>query len=277
MSDEYEGVEGTNQREKLARLRQSLIIQGAEAGTLDLMSFDFPPHDPEEREILGRCVSIELLRILRARLSPPELGLVTSLNTNAEVSAPFSPEEAQLYNKLDEVLIEQTSALGWRIHLSSLMMARFACWCDNDVEGIEKLGKFTAALNCHAKVKRGKAQLPLTEQEWPQTRKNALREIKVLQRRLSAQVAAGKRYLAVEQAAGLIHSEITAQPLAYRFLCSNLLSFSDYLEKHSLPLVFVTRQISPGTVLNGWFDYQGSTPEDKSRQIISRLASQKRQ
>jgi hypothetical protein len=200
---------------------------------------------------------------------------MVSLNASAETTPP-SHEEALLYDKLDEVLIEQTAALGWRVCLSSLVMARIAWWSDNDAGGIEKLRKFTTALNRHAEVKRGKARLPFTEQEWPQTRKNALAEITVLQKGLSTQVAIGKQCSTATQTSDLIRAEITAKPLTYRYLSSNLLSFVDYLEKHSLLLVFVTRQISPGTILNGWFDYQGSTADDKSRQIISRPASQKR-
>jgi hypothetical protein len=270
MSDWGESVEHTDQREKLARL-----IQDAEAGILDFMSFESPPDDPKEREVWGCCVWSELFRIFRARLSREQIGLVQSLNANPETT-PLSHDEALLIDKLDEVLIEQTAALGWRMFLSRAVVARIARWSDAEPDGIDKLRRFTTALIRHAEVKRAKARLPFTEQEWPQTRKNALREIKVLQKVLSPRLAVGKPCSTATQASALIRAEIAAKRLTYSYLAANLRSFVEYLETASLSLVFATGQISPGTVLNGWFDHQGSTADDKSRQIISRLASKKR-
>ena len=255
------------------------MAERAAEGLFDLMSLTFPADDPQELEEQGFCVTTELIRLYEERLSRAEQDLWTAMLRNAEVG-PNPQVEASLWRKFNHLFIEQVAALGWRMCLSSLLLSRLARWSYYEWEGLERLEKFNAGISRYAEVKRGKARLPFTEQEWPQTRRNALREIKALQKRLSAQLGAGIEQPTVAKAAAnassVIRIEIDAKPTTYRYLFSNLLSFLDYLESHALGPVFVIGGISPGTVLNGWFDYQSCAAEDKSRQIISRIGSQKR-
>jgi hypothetical protein len=242
------------------------------------MAIDFPANDPQQWELENSCVTAELMRVFLGRLSRTEKDLWIAMNDDEAKSD--SQEGASLYRKFDDALIEQATALGWRIYLSSVVRLRLSQWSDHEWEGVERLKRLNAAIIRHAEVKRGMVRLPFTEPEWPQTWKNALREIKALKKRLSSQVALGNEQPTVAEAAAnasrAIRAEIAAKPTTYQYLSANLFSFIDYLERHSLGPVFVTGQITPGTVLGGWFDYQGSTADDKSRQIISRIASQKR-
>jgi len=253
-------------------------VRLAAAGGLDLMSFEFPTDDPQEKESRNVCVNTETLRIFQGRLSPTEAQLFASMRHNPEDKCDPPNEEARIWDKYDDVLIEQAAALGWRTYESHLILARIAKWSDFDRNGIEKLKRFNEAIKRHAEVKRNLAQLPFTEPEWYQTRKNALQEIKTLQKKLSAQVAARNRLPNLTTLYATIRAEIADMPLAYRYLSSNLTSFMDYLKRESiLTSKFVTNQTTPADVLNGWFDYQGSTADGKSRQIISRIGKQKRQ
>lgn len=260
------------------------ILSRAVAGTPDLMTFTFPTNDPREKQSRSHDLRLEMRRILMGRLSPAELSLFCEWerNPNAPIT---SQQEAKLLDKFDEVLIEQVASLGWRMYECVLVLARIAAWTDSRGQGIEKLKKFSHAIVIFAQVRQGIARAPFTEPEWYLTRKDALREIKYLQGRLYAQFTTRNRPPSTtEEVYSGIRTEV-ATPGAYEYLASNLTSFLDYLlERDSrdqtvLPLsvAFAMREETPATVLDGWFDYQGNTAAGKSRQIISRARSRKRQ
>ena len=262
--------------ETKSSLQVTQSVRLAVAGYLDLMSFEFPTDDPHERESRSNCLNAETLRILLGRLSPTEAQLFASMRHNPEEKR--DPRmEARIWDKYDDVLIAQAAALGWRMYESYLVLARIAKWSDSDCNGVKTLKRFNEAIERHAKVKRNIARLPFTESEWYQTRKNAIQEIKALQKKLSAQVVTRNRPPYPTTLYRTIRAEIADMPLAYRYLSSNLTSFMDYLERESILTVrFATNQTTPADVVNGWFDYQGSTADGKSRQIISRIGRRKR-
>ena len=263
--------------ETKSSLQVTQSVKLATAGCLDLMSFEFPTDDPQEKESRSVCINMETLRIFRGRLSPAEAQLFASMRHNPEEKRDPPKEEARIWDKYDDVLIEQAAALGWRLYESPLVLARIAKWSDFVWNGIEKLKRFNEAIERHAEVRRHMAQLPFTEPEWYQTRKNAFQEIKALQKKLSAQVAARNRLPNPATLYATIRAEIADMPLAYRYLSSNLTSFMDYLERESILTVrLATNQTTPANVVNGWFDYQGSTADGKSRQVISRIGRQRR-
>ncbi len=188
------------------------------------------------------------------------------------------PEEEYklLTAKFEEVIIEQAVYLGWRIYQSSVVLKRIASWIDDEPDGMRKLERFNQAIIRHATVKRGTARLPFTESEWHQSRKNALEEIKALRRKLTSQFALRGQEPNLDQANSAISSEITAHPRAFQYLSENLSSLMDYLSKQGeLSAAFVAGQVTPGVLIDGWFDYQGSTPDEKSRQFISRTRKKK--
>jgi hypothetical protein len=257
----------------------------ANAGVLDLMSFTFPTNDPEEKKLRSFCVYAESRRILQGRLSPAETVMWTLLERNAD-RAIDPKDEARLYDMFDNVLIELAVTLGWRMYENTVVLARIAVWTDRGDGGVEKLVRFNAAINRHAALRRGKAQLPFTEPEWYPTRKAALSEVKALGRELQAQLDTRKlnRPPSLSALYEAIRANITGKPRSYGYLMANLSSFMNYLECEDSPsdtvtpltLRFVTRQVTHTFVVDGWFDYQGCTASGKSRQIISRIGSQKR-
>jgi len=251
------------------------IISRAVAGTLDLMTFASPTFDPKEKQIRSRAIWEEIRRIFLARLSPAETDLALREH-NADPS-PDLPEETELFDKFDEIVIQQAAALGWRMYECEMVIERIAVWMDSGEQGIKKLERFSAAAIRFAEVRQGRARAPFTEPEWHLTRRDAFREIKNLQARLYAQCAVRNRPPHTSEVYSAIRAEIDATPQAYPYLASNLTSFLDYLRKRDCPsqsvcplsVAFVMRQETPATVLDGWFDYQGNTAAGKSRQIIS--------
>lgn len=256
--------------------KQPSVLLRAAAGVLDLMTLEMPPEDPLEKHQWNHAITGELGKIFEGRLSSSEKAIFKASQENGQ-----DVEEAErLREKYQDIVIEQAPYLGWRLLESDVVRLILARWCDEDSKGLEKLARFFEGIRRYAEVKRNRASLPFVEQEWYQTRKNAFREIRALQKKMSAQFMIGNEQnttlKAAEKATSAIHNEIVGNPLVYRYLSENLRSFLDYLAQASLAAVFVTRQITPGVVLTGWFDYQGCTPDDKSRQIISRLGSRKR-
>jgi hypothetical protein len=238
---------------------------------IDFMSLEAPTNDPQERRSRGDHLIKELDNILSGRLSRA----ATDSWLRLDLEGPFDPVQTDhVVSELDEVFIEQAESLGWRMLESNIVIQRIAYWMDKDPRGIEKLEKFNKSLECNAKIGRGSRQHSFREQEWFQTRKDALREVKALQRKMVSQFAAKNRIPSPSEAYSAIRAEIAASPSAYAYLTANLRSFSEYVGP--LTPSFVTGQITPGAVLDGWFDYQGSTAAGKSRQIISRIGSRRK-
>jgi hypothetical protein len=241
------------------------------AKIIDFMSLEAPTNDPQERRSRGNRLIENLDKILRGRLSRAETNLWLRFHRGNAVG---SPEIDHLLNRFDDVLIEQAESLGWRMLESNIVIQRIAYWMDKDPHGIEKLKKFNESLERNAKIGRGLQRHSFREQEWFQTRKDALREVKALQRKMVSQFAAKNRIPNHTEAYSAIRAEIAASPGAYTYLTANRRSFSEYLG----PLTprFVTGGMTPGAVLDGWFDYQGSTAAGKSRQIICRIGSRRK-
>jgi hypothetical protein len=239
--------------------------------TVDLMSWEFPASDPQERRSRGNSLIAEMDNIFRGRLSPAEIDLWSRHDSDSVLDP---QETSRLWDKFGQVLIEQAESLGWRIFESSNVLQLIAHWMDKDPHGIEKLKRFFDSLVRNAKIGRGLQRHSFREQEWYQTRTNALGEVKALQRKLASQFAARNEMPNPTEACSAIRTEITATPRGYKYLTANLRSFLEYIGP--LSPRFVTNQFTPATVVDGWFDHQGSTAAGKSRQIISRIGSQKR-
>jgi len=235
------------------------------------MSWECPASDPQERRLRGNSLIAEMDNIFRGRLSRAEIDLWSRHDSDFALDP---QETSHLWDKFDHVLIEQAESLGWRIFESSGVLQRISHWMDKDPHGIEKLKRFSNNMERNAKIGRGLQRHSFTEQEWCQTRTNALGEVKALQRKLASQFATRNEMPNPTEACSVIRTEIATTPRGYKYLTANLRSFSEYIG----PLTprFVTNQITPATVVDGWFDYQGSTAAGKSRQIISRIGSQKR-
>ena len=241
------------------------------AKIIDFMSLEAPTNDPAERRSRGNRLIESLDKILRGRLSRAETNFWLRFSRGDAVG---SREIDHVLNKFDDVLIEQAESLGWRMLESNMVIQRIAYWMDKDTRGIEKLEKFNESLEGNAKIGRGLQRHSFREQEWYQTRKDAFREVKALQRKMVSQFAAKNRIPNPTDAYSAIRAEVAASPSAYTYLTANLRSFSEYLG----PLTprFVTGGMTPGAVLDGWFDYQGSVAAGKSRQIISRIGSRRK-
>jgi len=256
----------------------------AEAGVLDLMSFTFPANDPQDKKVRSACVTAEFCRILRGRLSPAETNLWSLLERSAEGGIDAT-EGARLLDKFDIVLIEQAATLGWRMYESVVVLARIALWSDRTDDGVDKLARFQSAIIRNAELKRGLAQHPFTEPEWYATRKAALKAVKVLRKELHSRFRIRKTHRPpnLSELYREIRSTIAGNIRSYGHLMANLTSFMSYLEREDSPsntvtlltTRFVTGQVTPASIVNGWFDYQGCTANGKSRQIISRIGSQK--
>jgi hypothetical protein len=256
----------------------------AAAGVLDFMSFTFPSNDPEERVSRSNYLSKRLLDVFKGRLSEGEALLWAKYRGDANTPID-AQQENLLFDKFDEVLMGEATALGWRVFESTSVLGRIAKWCDEERDGLEKIKRFNAAITLYAEVRRGISSLPFVEPEWYPTRKQAMSEIKMLRNELNQWfIGTKKRKMpGSNQLYTEIRNRISAQPLKYRYLMSNLDSLLGYLEKQdvlsetvaTLTARFVTRQVTPATIINGWFDYQGGTAEGKSRQIISRLRPRK--
>jgi len=243
-------------------------------GTFDLMSIAFPSDNAQEAEQQGERVSEELFRIFCGRLSPSDVALFES-----SIEDPTNGlKDVGLWDKFDEILIEQAVYLGWRMYLSHVVLTRIAVWADHDprVSGLEKLEKFKKSVIRYGKVKRGLAQLPLSEPEWRETRKNMRVEIKTLQRKLAARFTMNRRMPNEEEAYAVIRTEIEKAPKEYQNLYANLTSFLDFLREKDSPFIMLTNDVTPGVILDGLLDYQACTAEGKSRQIISRLGNPRR-
>jgi hypothetical protein len=256
----------------------------AAAGVLDLMSFDLPVRDAEERTSRSNYMTKRLLDVFKGRLSASETALWTASWKDA--NAPIGEQQKRhLFDKFDDVLIGEAAALGWRVFESVSVLTRIAKWCEEEDKGLDKIRRFNAAITRYAEVKRGISQLPFIEPEWYATRKQALREIKALREELCSRFAKQRkrRTLSLNHLRAEIGGRVAAKPLQYPYLMLNLTSFIEYLKRHDssyetvFPLTtrFATRQVTPAALVDGWFDYQGGTAHGKSRQIISRLRSPK--
>ena len=221
------------------------VLPAATSGTFDFMAINVPPSNPVEKKQLDDYVTEELRRYVLGRLSRAETDLFFS---SSESSEHDSEGKERVWDKLDEVLIEQAAYFGWRMYESRFVRVRIALWTDynfNDVSRIDKLRRFNESLNRYAELKRGLKRSPLTEPEWHETRKNALVEIKALQKRLTARFAMSNSAHDAAEVSSAIQAEVRMGLKEYQYLSANLTSFMAYLEEQDSPLALIagrTRQ-----------------------------------
>jgi len=95
---------------------------------------------------------------------------------------------ADVYASLDEAILHQAEALGWRITLSELVRFRFSAW-EQDPDGPELFKKLGMAMRRSALIMQ-KRELPPIEDpdQWP-VKKETVEELRLVLERLRAAFA----------------------------------------------------------------------------------------
>jgi hypothetical protein len=247
------------------------------AETVDLMSIERLPHDLDEQKAVSGRVTMHILDIFAGRISVADHVLF-----NAEAS---SPQCAHLWPVFDETLISEAATLGCHIFWSDLVLRRISQWHDwpEIKDGPELLGRLFSAVVTSSRVRRGLEQHPMAAPELYASRRQALGEMKALCKKLNASTVGSTRLPKGAELYDLIGIEVDT-PERYPLLRKNWTSLCNYLKQQDLDqggnftkqMLVRSSGVTPGEIVNGWFDWWGCTSEGQSRKIISGIGSRKR-
>lgn len=258
---------------------QSLTEITPEASTalalFDLMSITDVPRDWEQRKTVSAIVTGRLLDIFSGRISSADLELFKSDSGN--------PECDRLWAAFDEIVIEQAATLGWRVYLGEHVLRRVQMWHDKEEKGPELLMRLSDAIVRSARAIRGEVRNPINSPELYWIRKAGLEEVRLLSKKLHAQLVVRQKLPALSELYAMMREEIVRLPNVYGCLYQNMRSFFRYLEiqdaeQGGYPLTkrLAMKQATPSELVNGWTDWGFTTPEGQSRKIISKLGNRKR-
>jgi hypothetical protein len=243
------------------------IVKTTLAPILDLMAVQKPPIDTEELRIFEREVTSRLVALFEGSLRPRDRELFKA-----------GTPPAALVEKFDEIILKEAKVLGWRVLLSRPVQCRIAQWGQIVKNGPELNKRLGDALAFYSRLIHGEAKLPIDNKNWPQTKTDALPEIRALLTQYKSAFA-DKPWPMPSDAQSWFRQKIEHSAHTLRWLNSRRASFFGYLEyivDSATAQRLYCGEIKPVELFNGWGAWAANISEERFRQMVSRVGGQKK-
>jgi hypothetical protein len=250
-----------------------------EAQRLDLMAVRQYPMQPAEAARIGETVRNRFDDLLKERLSSAESDELRSLMTPHKSDPYLSLVQKQILRKLDEVLIEAATTLGWRLYCCPLAMRRISYWCDKSVDGLSLIKRFHKAIELGVSVNLGKASYPINDPQWYRTKQSAVKELKHLLALCREVFRAKNRPPEASEVCNWFKETVERLSSAMPYWRQNLAALLTYIEHDPylcgrIASGLVSRREAP-SIFDSVFAYGSNVTESHARKKISELRSLK--
>jgi len=228
------------------------------------------PLDSEERRLLGALVDEDIRKAVRGRLSQADFAMWQAGQAEKWSSA----DKKRILGTVDYVIVERSQTLTWRIFASPVALYRIQRWCDRGAAHLKKLFR---AVELGSSVARGKAKLPIAgreRQEWRDTKKRAVSELRVLFRRHKTEFNQKRQIPSHKTIRDWFQNATEHEP--FRLLQANQTSFLrylDYTQKHdsALHTRILLSEAAPATFFDSWAAWSRNLSPESLRQAIAKV------
>lgn len=241
----------------------------------DFQAIECVPTDPAERARLSTALGGNLQLWLEDRLSGGDRKLLRQFGFHP----PVEDDRRRLQAAFDELIAEQAGRLGPLLFLSDSVLNRMIQWYQFEENGPELLQRLDQELVRGAQVRRGQSRRLLKDPRLPGFRKNIVRELKMIQRKLNAMLATCHRRLKDHELRKLVEDELTQPAQVYEQVAAQRTGFLRYLAQNPLQTRswLVTLEMTSTQIAYGWIAWaEGYKDPQSARKAISRLGSQKK-
>jgi len=231
------------------------------------------PHKGRTGEQWGLAIGRELMEMWMAKLSKRERD---ALPRDPQGLLIIDKVSSQLSAKLDEIVLDQAIALGWRIGLSLLVQWRFSEW-DHEKHGPEKFEKLGRAFARSARVLQRRELPPIKDPDQWLVKKETVEELRVVLERLRASFALRRSTPVPAEAHDLFSSTVRESANLFPHLAANLerwQAFHGSNPEELVPLTVSSRP-KPGALYDSFLSWCTGWDAESLRQAISRLGNAK--
>lgn len=217
----------------------------------------------------GIVIQTELVKIWVESFVPAEMQAYARACPDGRLDWQLVP--AELFEKLDTIILEQAETLGWRISLSELVRYRFSEW-DSLPSGPELFEKLGQAWRNSAKILQGRKKPPIEDPDQWAVKNETVEELRLILQALRGNLATRRREPSGDEVRRIFADTVVNSPHSFPHLGTNLERWLKFLDE-ARPLRQILRgeRLTPGALYDQFLAWAAGWEPDSIRQTISRL------